>query len=184
MTKAKLGEIRKRPLSPNFPSDVERIFNDDEIKKLAVMLRLPTDSFGESVRQAARQFLTAKTQLTPAELRAEIKRLYQLNVHAECSGSKRAKETLAEAVGSLSDDVRRRLDMVCHREDIRIPTAAEIRSPDTYEHAVECLGSILSYGGVAKGRQRLDGTRPLKPLLRAPVPAGRPPNVAEREFIQ
>jgi hypothetical protein len=37
---------------------------------------------------------------------------------------------------------------------------------------------------VAKGHQSSDDTKPLKPLLRAPVLTGRPRNVAEGEFIQ
>ena len=170
--------------------DVERIFGDDEIKKLAKTLRLPTNtdliSFGESVRQSVRHFLTAKAQLTPVELRDEIKRLYQLSVRADRSGRKstKEKENLAKAIESLPNDVRGWLDRVFHRTDIRIPTGAEIRSPDTYEHSVKCLRSILSYGGVARGRQRSDGMKPLKPLLRAPVLTGRPRNVAERKFIQ
>jgi hypothetical protein len=102
--------------SPIREDEVERIFSNDEIKKLAETLQLPINTdlirFGESVRQSVRGFLTAKAQLTPADLRDEIKRLYQLSVRADRSGRKstKEKEILARTTESLSDGARVWLD--------------------------------------------------------------------------
>jgi hypothetical protein len=172
--------------------DVERIFDDATVPKLAKDTKLPagadTARFGESIRDAVRIFLQTKTRLSPPRLNAEIKRLYQLNRHAE-DGSDRAAQALARAIVAMPADVRQWLTS-CNTPHCRsIPTEAELLSPATRQSAVGRLRLVLSYGGgMVAGRKRAGGqrSRSFKARLRVPtkVERGRPRGEAEREFVQ
>jgi hypothetical protein len=61
------------------PGDIDRLFDDHIINELAYLAKLPKEAdltrFAESVRQAARSFVHAKSALDPQQIRDEIKRL-------------------------------------------------------------------------------------------------------------
>jgi hypothetical protein len=172
--------------------DVERIFDDATVLRLAKTAKLPagadTARFGESIRIAVRIFLREKVRLNPSRLKVEIERLYQLNRRAE-GGSDRAAHALARAVVAMPADVRQWLISCNTRHCRNIPTEAELLSPATRQSAVDRLRLVLSYGGgTVAGRKRAGGqrSRSFKALLRAPakVERGRPRGEAEREFVQ
>src|ERR1700751_693788 len=68
-------------------ADVERIFDDATVLKLAKATKLlagaDTARLGENIRIAVRIFLQAKAQLSAPRLKAEIERLYLLNRRSE-----------------------------------------------------------------------------------------------------
>jgi hypothetical protein len=172
--------------------DVERVFDDATVLKLAKSANLPSDAdgarFGESIRIAVRIFVREKVRLSPPRLEAEIRHLYQLNRRAE-GGSDRAASALACAVVAMPADVRQWLtscNMPHHRN---IPTEAELLSLATRQSAVDRLRLVLTYGGgTVAGRKRAGGqrSRSFKPRLRVPtkVERGRPRGEAKREFLQ
>jgi hypothetical protein len=172
--------------------DVERVFDDATVLKLAKSANLPIDAdaarFGESIRIAVRIFLREKVRLSPPRIKAEIRHLYQLNRRAE-GGSDRAARALACAVAAMSADVRLCLTSCNMPHRRNIPTEAELLSPATRQSAVDRLRLVLSYGGgTVAGRKRAGGqrSRSFKALLRGPanVERGRPRGHAEREFVQ
>ena len=130
--------------------DVERIFDDATVLKLAKAARLPdgadTARFGENIRIAVRIFLQTKAKLDPPRLKAEIERLYQLNRRAE-GGSDRAAHALARAVVAMPADVRQWLTSRNTPHCRSIPTEAELLSPATRRSAVDRFRLVLSYGG-------------------------------------
>jgi site-specific recombinase XerD len=173
-------------------SDVEGVFNDEIVKELARIAKLPADPdiarFAQSIRISARIFLEEKNKLNFPQLRTAIERLYRLNTRAE-DGNDRTARALASAVDAMPADVRQWLQSCNSPHHRNIPTAAEILSPPSRESAVTRLRQILSYGGsVVEGRKRSGGRRSLsfKPLLRIPerTKSGRPRGEAEREFVQ
>jgi hypothetical protein len=173
-------------------ADVERIFDDATVLKLAKATKLlagaDTARLGENIRIAVRIFLQAKARLSAPRLKAEIERLYLLNRRSE-GGSDRAAQALARAIVAMPADVRQWLT-ACNTPHCRsIPTEAELLSPTTRQSAVGRLRLVLSYGGgTAAGRKRAGGqrSRSFKARLRVPtkVERGRPRGVAEREFVQ
>jgi hypothetical protein len=173
-------------------SDVEYIFDDEQLTELARIAKLPADAdvprFAENIRIAARIFLEKKALLNPPRLREAIKRLYQLNIRAERGGD-RAARALAHFVDAMPASLRQWLISINARRGRNIPTAAEILSPATRQSAVERLRLILSYGGrVVVGRKRPGGrrSRSFMPLLRVPEESkrGRPSGLAERDLVQ
>jgi hypothetical protein len=171
---------------------VGRVFNRSTIKELARLAKLQADAdlihFGESVRIAVDLFIRSKTRLSGPQIRTEIERLYRRNTLAERGGD-RAAHQLADALDTMSDDVRTWLTSRNAPHNRAIPTAAEIRSLATRDAAVERLRLVLSYGGrVVAGRHRPTGrrSRTFEPLLRAPaiMKRGRPAGSADREFLQ
>ena len=184
------GYSERRPLIAL--GDVERIFDDATVLKLAKTAKLPAGAdaarFGESIRVAVRIFLQTKAKLDPPRLKAEIERLYQLNRRAE-GGSDRAAHALARAVVAMPADVRQWLISCNTPHGRNIPTEAELLSLATRQSAVARLRLVLSYGGgTVAGRKRAGGqrSRSFKARLRAPakVERGRPRGEAEREFVQ
>ena len=169
-------------------SDVDRIFNKLQIKKLADALKLPAlgddPLFAESVRDDARLFIKAKGRLNNAKLREAITTLYQLTARAE--GDDSAARSLARAIDAMPSDVR---DWLAHcNPEARVPTGAEIVSTETRASAVQQLRHILTYGGVkTMGRNRPTGKRSqsFEPLLWVPkIEPNRPRGDAEREFVR
>lgn len=170
--------------------DVDQIFNDLQIKKLASILKLEAlgddPRFAQSVRQDVRLFIEAKGLLNNAKLRKAIARLYRLNARAE--GDDRAAGSLARAVDALASDVRHWL-VRCDPEGRDVPTAAKIVSTTTRASAVQQLRLVLSYGCFKrKGRKRPTGRRSqsYEPLLWVPgkIEPNRPRSEAEREFVR
>jgi hypothetical protein len=174
-------------------SDVERVFNDEVVKELARTEKLPLAAdcdiarLAENIRIDARIFLEEKAKLGAPQLRAAIKRLYQLNRRAE-DGSDQAAQKLARAADAMPPDLRRWLISCYGPHECCIPTAAEILSPATRKRAVERFRLILSFGGsVNYGRKRPSGGRSLsfKPQLRVPeIGRGHPSGSAERRFLE
>ena len=142
------GYSERRPLIAL--GDVERIFDDATVLKLAKTAKLPAGAdaarFGESIRVAVRIFLQTKAKLDPPRLKAEIERLYQLNRRAE-GGSDRAAHALARAVVAMPADVRQWLTSRNTPHCRSIPTEAELLSPATRRSAVDRFRLVLSYGG-------------------------------------
>ena len=173
-------------------SDVEGVFGNQEVEDLARTAKLPPSAdiarFAKALRADVRNYLQAKLRLSTPQLRATIKRLYQLNKRAE-HGDDRAADALARAVDAMSADTQNWLAQFCPKLTYQTPTAAEIISPVTRQSALQRLNAVLSHGGVfAAGRKRPGGnrSRTFKPLLNAPtgIKRERPRGEAEREFVQ
>jgi hypothetical protein len=185
------------------PNDVEQAFNEDVVAELAVTAGLSPRAdlarFAANLRLSARLFLEAKGRVSGPQLRETIERLYSLNRRAERGGDIAARR-LARALDATPIDVWRRLSPRISKARA-IPTADEVLSPETRQHAVERLRLILSIGGCRGfGRKRPGGrrSRSFRPLLRVPVRAqsakdklgrliggrGRPRGEAERQFVQ
>jgi hypothetical protein len=172
--------------------DVERVFDDATVLKIAKSANLPGDvdavRLGESIRMAVRIFLREKVKLSPPPLEAEIRHLFQLNRRAE-RGSDGAARALACAVGAMPVDVRQWLTSCNMPHGRNIPTEAELLSPAARQSAVSRLRLVLSHGGgMVAGRKRTGGqrSRSFEARLRVPtrLERGRPRGEAERELVQ
>jgi DNA invertase Pin-like site-specific DNA recombinase len=168
-------------------SDIDRIFSDSRIKKLAEALKLEAydPRFAQSIRQDVRLFIEAKGRLNNPKLREAISRLHRLTARAE--GNDQAARRLANAIAAMPSDVWDWLAR-CNPEARDIPTAAQILSTETRASAIQQLRHILSYGAfITTGRNRPAGKHSLsfEPLLWVPkIESNRPQSDAEREFVR
>lgn len=168
-------------------SKIDQIFDDDVIWNLVKIAKAPSNSFdlfGRDIRDAARIFVEAKQKWSSSQINDQIGQLYKLTVRAE-DGSDETAQELAEALNDTPAEV---FDSIIMPDGWETPTASEIRSRETRGNAINRLRAMLSSGGsVEPGRKRPGGRRSktYKPTLRSPyIEAGRPPGIAEREFVQ
>jgi hypothetical protein len=160
-------------------SDIDRVFNDLQIKKLAKGALGDDPQVAQSVRDDARLFIKEKGHLSNARLREAITKLYKLTARAE--GDDRAAGSLARARDATPSDV---WDWLAYRnpEAGDVPTAAEIVSKETRASAVQRLRNILTIGqkrATGKNSQRFEA------LLWAPKSEPhRPRSNAERDFVR
>jgi hypothetical protein len=162
---------------PIAAADIQRIFDNACIDKLATIGRLPADAdrkrFAEGVREAAGIYAREARASTDNELHAEIAALYRAAERKRC-------EQVASLLEKLSLKARELLSKRAVRLSIELPAPESLR--DTAQlQSCDMVLKLCQYGGsYVEGRRRPSGKRShtWRPLLHAPK---RSRNFAKRD---
>ena len=167
------------------PGEIDRVFDAGTIENLARVARIPRSAdlevFGNSVREALRQYLTSAAAPHPSEYRQEIQGLATA-VRRALDGEPAALQTAADLLDGLSLETRDFLQNFGPTH--RLPTSSDLRHPENGTWALKLLSGQLHQGSEPKpGRGRPGGKRS-RPTLRSrlaypPVKRGRPKNAEE-----
>jgi hypothetical protein len=169
---------------PIAAADIQRIFDDACIDKLAAIARLPAGAdrkrFADGVREAARVYARDVRIPTSNQLHDEIAGLYRAADRKEC-------EQVAALLEQLSPKARELLSKRATRLSLELPASEDLRDPTRQQKACEAVLSLSQYGGeYIESRRRPSGkrSRTWRPLLYAPqLRRNFPKRDAELNFI-
>jgi hypothetical protein len=168
---------------PIAAADIQRIFDDACIDKLAAIGRLPAGAdrkrFADGVREAARVYARDVRIPTNNQLHAEIAGLYRAADRKEC-------EQVAALLEQLSPKARELLSKRATRLSLELP-APEVLRGTAQQKTCDIVLKLCRYGGsYGEGRRRPSGkrSRTWRPLLVAPqLRRNFPKRDAELNFI-
>ena len=170
-----MADIKSR--EPIAAADIQRIFDNACIDKLATIGRLPADAdrkrFAEGVREAAGIYAREARASTDNELHAEIAALYRAAERKRC-------EQVASLLEKLSLKARELLSKRAVRLSIELPAPESLRDT-AQQQSCDMVLKLCQYGGsYVEGRRRPSGKRShtWRPLLHAPK---RSRNFAKRD---
>jgi hypothetical protein len=127
-------------------ADVERVFDDPCIGRLAKMSRLPQNAdllrFGDGIRQAVLIYARDVGRPTPAEIRDEIERLHRAAV-------RRNYDEVRERLVVLTPESRRLLSDRGARPSLRLtlPTPEVLADEGRCDAACDVVRRICNIGG-------------------------------------
>lgn len=168
------------------PEQVDDVFCSAAIKDLAKVAKIPSSAdlgkFGQSIRDAVRQYLVDSTAIRPIELRDSIAALAKV-LRKAFDGEPDSLLSAANALVSLQPSTRRFLEE--RAEPSRtVPTVSDLLDPEKGRAALSLLYGLCHQGARWKpGRKRPGGKRSattLQSYVASPkVQRGRPLNDAE-----
>jgi hypothetical protein len=161
-----------KSLKPIVVADIQRIFDDACIDRLAAIGPLPAGAdrkrFAEGVREATRIYAREARAPNVNELRAEIAALHAAAERRRCG-------QVADLLEKLSAKASRLLIKRATRLGFELPASGDLRRPPQQTKACEAVLKLCQYGGrYVEGRRRSPGTpsrSTWRPLLVAPEPA-------------
>jgi hypothetical protein len=169
---------------PIAAANIQCIFDDACIDKLATIGRLPADAdrkrFAEGVREAAGIYAREARAPTDNELHAEIAALYR-------AAERKRLGQVADLFEKLSPKARELLRKRATRLSLELPASEALRDLPRQQKACDAILSVCQYGGgYFEGRRRSSGkrSRRWRPLLVGPQPRRNfSRREAERNFI-
>lgn len=163
--------------------DVDVVFDDSCIERLAKIAKLPAEAdlkaFGGAVREAARIYIRDVHLPTANELHAEIASLYKAADGREFEEAARLQQHLSPSARDLLTDRG--------AVNLELPEADALLDIGRREAACEAIAALCRVGVVdVEGRRRPSGrrSRTRETLLYAPDPRRNfPKRAAERDFV-
>jgi hypothetical protein len=165
--------------------DVDQLFSDELIARLAKESKLPPDAdlkfFGDSIRVAAEMYLQEAGAASSAKVRADVVAIRRAIKPINLRDEDRRPDPIIASLDKASPEtlyiLRRRAEL----RGVNFPTADDILDPNRIEVAVRTLDVITRIGGIVKpSPMRSDGKRSKEydVGLYAPI---SPRNFAKRE---
>jgi hypothetical protein len=145
-------------------ADVDQLFSDELIARLARDSKLPPDAdlkfFGDSVRVAAEMYLQEAGAASSAKVRADVVAVRRAVKPINLRDKDRRPDPIIVSLDKASPETLRILRRRAELRGVKFPTADDILDPNRIEVAARTLDVITRMGGIVKpGRTRSEGKR-------------------------